>query len=277
MAEAERVSLLARKRAEQVVGELRTIRAGRTQRDRLRIARILSDAHLRMGRGRHLTEWLPRNADPPKEVSLASGVTLLVRRADAIALYEQFGLDLYGFPLPGDAEPHTILDLGANVGFAAVALSRRYPRARLVCAEPVPETRCLLEANLQANAVPATVFGLAIMAHRGWYARRPWHFPGGDEVVAAVDGELEGVPLVELLDRAELDSVDLMKVDIEGAERSLFAAAPDWAGRVRTLVAELHDGFTTEQAEEMLVLAGYRPVKLPSGLAHHALVCFTQA
>ena len=43
-----------------------------------------------------------------------------------------------------------------------------------------------------------------------------------------------------MLDRAGLDEVDLLKLDIEGGEAAVLGAWPSWSRRVRCLVAELH-------------------------------------
>ena len=40
-----------------------------------------------------------------------------------------------------------------------------------------------------------------------------------------------------------LDFVDLLKVDIEGAEREVFASPAAWIERVGVIIIELHDRF----------------------------------
>jgi len=249
---------------EQLRAELGTVRAGAGGRDRARIARILAHAHLRLGRGRHALGWLPQRADPPRPVRLRSGQSVLARRADAIVLYEHFGLDVYGVPL-ARRPVRTVLDLGANVGYATLALTRRYPDARFVCVEPDAETRRLLSTNLELNGINAAILGVAVVGTPGRYAIRPSHFPASHQVTARQDGDIEGITLTALLDRAGLEYVDLMKIDIEGAERAVFEHACDWCMRVGALVGELHDGLGPSQAEELLLPHGYVRVPLPPG------------
>ena len=43
-----------------------------------------------------------------------------------------------------------------------------------------------------------------------------------------------------LLDRMGLNHVDVLKIDIEGAERGVFAMRGDWWRKIRVIVAELH-------------------------------------
>ena len=59
----------------------------------------------------------------------------------------------------------------------------------------------------------------------------------------ADDGSLEVPTLTisSILDRAELPEVDLIKLDIEGGEKSVLESLPAWGHRVRCIVAELHE------------------------------------
>lgn len=91
----------------------------------------------------------------------------------------------------------------------------------------------------------------------------PSHFPASNQVAADRGGDVEGITLAALLDRAGLDQVDLMKIDVEGAEREVFEHAGEWCARVGALVGELHDGFEQSQAEELLSPHGYVRVELP--------------
>jgi len=262
-------------RLEQVKTELRTVRAGESLGDRIRILDMMAHGHLRVGRVRHLLEWLPRRRDEPREVKLRAGWTVIARRGDGIPLYEQFGLDAYC----ADLRPpvRTVLDLGANVGFATLRFARRYPHARLVCVEPDSTARELLANNLARNGVEAQIFGVAVVGTPGSYRMSAAGHPGGNQVTASRSGAVEGIMLPALLDRAGLEQVDFMKVDIEGAERHLFLSARDWAGRVRALIAELHDEPTPADVESQLGAHGYRRLPLPGRLGFNDLVYFERA
>jgi hypothetical protein len=39
----------------------------------------------------------------------------------------------------------------------------------------------------------------------------------------------------------QLESIDILKIDIEGAEKEVFADSTAWLGRVRAIIIELHD------------------------------------
>jgi hypothetical protein len=55
---------------------------------------------------------------------------------------------------------------------------------------------------------------------------------------------LSSVTIPELLARIPSGRINLLKIDIEGAERELFQAnAGEWLSKVDVLVIELHDRF----------------------------------
>lgn len=240
---------------------------GARGRDQWRIAWILSYAHLRLGRGRAVLGWIPAGSDEPRELRLRSGVRLLARRRDAVPLYEQFGLDAYGVALPFVVT--TVVDLGANVGFATVALAAHHPGARFVCVEPEAESRALLASNLALNGVQAEVVGAAVSGSAGGrFAISHGRAPGSDSVVAATGGAVEGLTVASLLDRAGWGDVDLMKIDVEGAEWGVFSDAAAWAGRVRAIIGELHpvSNASAARADGLLAPHGFRRVALPVGI-----------
>ena len=56
------------------------------------------------------------------------------------------------------------------------------------------------------------------------------------------------LPLEKILEQCNaLPVIDLLKVDIEGAEREVFKASAPWIRRVRYIVLEVHPPYTTEE------------------------------
>jgi len=51
------------------------------------------------------------------------------------------------------------------------------------------------------------------------------------------------VTIPGLMSQYGLTRIDLLKLDIEGAEKELFAAASDWIDKVDAIAIELHDRF----------------------------------
>lgn len=51
------------------------------------------------------------------------------------------------------------------------------------------------------------------------------------------------ITMEEILRRADNNFIDLLKIDIEGAERQVFSGGAEWLQRVGLIIIELHDRF----------------------------------
>ena len=144
----------------------------------------------------------------------------------------------------------SIVDCGANVGYSALYLVRRFPHARLVAIEPDPANVALCRANVSSfgdrvSVVEAAVWprmsdGLAL--DRGQDGKsQPWAFRVR-ESSAEQSSEVTAVTIADVMLRFEFASIDILKIDIEGSENELFQGHEhDWLGQVKNLAIELHD------------------------------------
>lgn len=143
----------------------------------------------------------------------------------------------------------TIVDAGANIGTASVFLLNAYPHATVIALEPDPGNFEVLARNLSYYGPRAIAVRQALWHRAESLTLDRGHFRDGGEwtfqVRPATAGEaveVEGATFSDLSRRFKLQTVDILKVDIEGAEREVFAQAPpeSWKA-VRTLAVELHD------------------------------------
>jgi FkbM family methyltransferase len=147
------------------------------------------------------------------------------------------------YRLPTDDGPvRTIVDLGSHVGVSVLWFRAQYPDAEIVAVEPHPETFRRLQANvghlprvhLVQAAVGSTDGPRALFASDESWAASLLPQPALDRVGQVTCRRLDGL-LVEL----GLESIDVLKVDIEGAEHEVLSTFAGLA-RVRTLVCEYH-------------------------------------
>lgn len=137
-----------------------------------------------------------------------------------------------------------ILDGGANVGLASLYWKRHYPQARITAFEADPAIAAALRENLQANgAGDVEVVEAALWTEHGRLAFRAEGADSG--AVAALPGapagrELE-VAAVRLRDLLAEGPVDLLKLDVEGAEGPLLRDCAGALGNVRAILAEIHE------------------------------------
>ena len=175
-------------------------------------------------------------------------VTLRWRGTDGFTFDEVFGDEVYREAVQVAGPCRTIVDLGANVGLASIYLLAANPHSRVLAVEPAQENWELLEQNL----APLTSQGRAKVARAAvWDADRDLTgFLPGPKIYssftvtegAGSDGApaVQGRTLPSLLGDAGFDEVDLLKVDIEGAEVPLLRTAAAWLHRIRTLAIEFH-------------------------------------
>jgi FkbM family methyltransferase len=175
---------------------------------------------------------------------------------DIFVLHEVFGSRCYDLPFES-SRLRMVVDLGANIGLTTLYLASRAPEARFICVEPVPSNADLLRRNL-APVRNAIVVQAAVTNKVGTVAfdntRPAW---GGS---ISRDGPLrvEAISIEELLARyAPEGMIDLLKIDIEGAEAEVFSGPMVWLDRVACIVAELHPPFSLEQFRRLVTARGF--------------------
>jgi FkbM family methyltransferase len=173
-------------------------------------------------------------------------VHIRVRTTDASIYREILLCGEYGnFDLP--FTPRTIVDAGANIGMASIYYAHRYPQARIISIEAEASNFDMLCRN--AAAYPSiTPIHVALWDRDGFInVREPDPATGAFGKWGFVTSEAPGIQvraitMRTLMAERGIASIDLLKVDIEGAEKEVFESC-DWMGHVRALVVELHDRF----------------------------------
>ncbi len=182
--------------------------------------------------------------------------------ADAFIHSEVFERQYYRLPLA--RAPETILDLGANIALSTIFLARLYPNSRIACVEPVAENLRLLRRNLELNGVTADVIAAAVGPTDGIVtmqrsARDYAHHVADEASPPGSLFEVAGISMPTILRRLGWSRVGLLKMDIEGHERRLFAPACDcdWLRQVDTLCLEYHHHFAEEELSRLAERFGF--------------------
>lgn len=142
-----------------------------------------------------------------------------------------------------------IVDCGANVGYASAYLLSRFPDAQLVAIEPDPANFAILAQNLAPYGQRATARQAAVWSAPGALAFAAEPFRDGREwsrhVRAVQPQEAASVTAVDLatvLAETGQTRIDILKIDIEGAEVEVFSRNYErWLAATETLLIELHD------------------------------------
>jgi FkbM family methyltransferase len=140
----------------------------------------------------------------------------------------------------------TILDLGANIGMASVYFNRLFPSAEIACVEPSPQNLPILKDVLALNQIRCRVFDVAIGSEEGeidlYLAPNP-----ADNSSAPSSNHLEVVRVPQMsvpqvMQQMGWDRIDLLKLDVEGAEKFVLTENNSWLQNVRHIVGESHVG-----------------------------------
>lgn len=148
---------------------------------------------------------------------------------------EIFCEDCYGVHrLPRKAR---VIDGGANVGAFTLRVLWARPEAHVVAVEPSPENLHYLRQNLACRLAVGRVDVVpkALTAEYG-KVHMIGQWSDAQRIHASEGVIVDAVPLGRFLER----DVDLVKLDIEGAEMEVLAACGEALRRVARLVVEYH-------------------------------------
>ncbi|RLQ22215.1 FkbM family methyltransferase [Seongchinamella sediminis] len=144
----------------------------------------------------------------------------------------------------------TIIDAGANIGLAAIFFANEYPDAKIIAVEPEAKNFELLLSNIkyypQIIAIRAAL----------WHCLEPIEIfdPGAgswafvtkhSDDPQALDqtslGSVPGITVDAIIKEHDISHVDILKIDIEGAEKEVLSATEAWLPMVDTMIVELHE------------------------------------
>lgn len=153
----------------------------------------------------------------------------------------------YDTPL---SSPQCMLDAGANIGLASVYFANRFPDARIVAVEPESNNFEMLRLNTQRYPNIQTVRA-AVWSHAGRLKLensddKSWAFrftQSADETASDAGSDSVVAIDIDRLAQTYNDShpFEFLKVDIEGAEKEVFAAGGQWLEDARCIVVECHE------------------------------------
>ncbi len=184
----------------------------------------------------------------PKEVSvrhpgIRNPVQIRLRTTDEsvykqVLLRSEYAADLR-------FAPKVIVDGGANIGVTSIFFAHRYPDAKIIAVEPEPSNYAVLVRNVRPY-LAITPFHAALWNRDGKISiaqPNPGSAGGGEVGFITREGggvEVRAITMRTLMREVGISTIDLAKIDIEGAEQEVFEDSR-WLAGVRCLMIELHD------------------------------------
>lgn len=149
-----------------------------------------------------------------------------------------FTSDIYGFK--PDKDNPVILDCGAHIGLASIYFATKYPNSSIHAFEADPVIARMLTENINS-------FGLGMVnvhPQAVWIDEEGVCFnKSGDDSGFISDEEprnLEKVSSIRLKQIIENQHVDLLKLDIEGAEYDVIKDCDEALANVKNIIIEVH-------------------------------------
>lgn len=136
-----------------------------------------------------------------------------------------------------------IFDLGANVGYTVTDLAIRYPGARIIAVEMDEENFRIASQNILPFGSRCTLLHAAVWTDDGEVSyekegrRDAFHISGTGE---GGMNKVQSRSLRSIFKQFQIENIDYLKMDIEGAERNVMEKASEWAHQVRIMNIETH-------------------------------------
>ncbi len=189
------------------------------------------------------------NENTPLKVIDMNGIPFSFRDIlfDLDTMRQIFVNEEYRLPIK-NFQPKLILDCGSNIGCSAVYFALKYPNAQIYCVEPQKDNFTLLQKNTQyypnIHLVKSALWGKETFIRVQEEGRHPTDYMTF-ETTADDPAAFKTITVAKLLKDSGFNEIDLLKIDIEGAEKEVFGAphADRWLSKVKVLAIELHDRF----------------------------------
>jgi FkbM family methyltransferase len=145
-----------------------------------------------------------------------------------------------------------IVDAGGYIGTAAIVLAKAFPSATVVTLEPSIENFAVLQRNVSPFANIVAINKALHSRHCQMRLFDRWTGPWGVSMYETADANCpdpvfhhvtETLTISSLLTQFGKVGIDILKLDIEGAEIEVFESSASWIGRTRVMSVELHERF----------------------------------
>ena len=166
----------------------------------------------------------------------------LRRKSSDFFVFEEIFIE-ERYKLSTHQEIKYIVDAGANIGLAALYFTKLFPSAKIICIEPEASNFEILKKN-------TINYPNIIRYHAGLWNKKcflkiinaedaSWAFIV--EETPTKKNNLFAIAMEDILLENPTETIDLIKIDIEGSEKEVFEKNIEWIAKTRNLIVELHE------------------------------------
>jgi len=149
-----------------------------------------------------------------------------------------------------ETQPEVIVDAGANIGLASIYFANKYPSARIIAIEPEHSNFEILKENIAhyTNIVPiqAALWNKNEEINLVDPGLGKWGFMTEmKNSLESLQGNtchtVAAMTIDKIMKDFNIEKIDILKIDIEGAEKEVFNDTSSWIEKVDSLIVELHE------------------------------------
>jgi FkbM family methyltransferase len=154
-------------------------------------------------------------------------------------------------------EPKIIIDAGANIGLITVYFANKYPNATIVAIEPEESNYEMLVKNTKnysnVKTIKAALFDkigkIDLLdvgcGNIGFMTEMNNNYQQIKINSINKINVVDSITINKILEDYDLSEIDILKMDIEGAEKEVFSNASEWICKVKSIIIELHERIKT--------------------------------
>jgi FkbM family methyltransferase len=137
--------------------------------------------------------------------------------------------------------------LGAYIGLSALYFRTHFPDALIICVEPSPDNFAVLTKNLAPYTNIVTINAGVWGRNTALSIYEVFDGHWGTRITNKKKGKVRSITMNQIAEICGIlqgsPRIDLLKMDIEGSERSVFTHNTEWIDLVDCCAVELHDRF----------------------------------
>jgi len=190
----------------------------------------------------------------------------LKKKSSDIKVFQQILIEeeykiIIDFFQKNNFSPVTIVDAGANIGLTSMYFTAYFPELNIIALEPSQKnfqrlTHNILKNNLSnVTCVPKGIWGYSSNL-TSVKDSKDWSFRLTERSDSSRSEVCEVLSVLDIIKRFDLKLIDFFKIDIEGAEASVFSekANLSWLNRVKVIAIEIHAEFASKDCIENILL-----------------------
>ncbi len=185
----------------------------------------------------------------PMQVTIPGFPSLWIRpkTTDIMMAIDVLGHHEYHFPI--NKTPQLIVDAGANIGVASIFFRSQFSSATILAIEPDPSNFEILKQNVADDSLCIPIQSAVWNRDASLVLD---HSQDAECAVMTVEQssktlmkqEVSTITIPEIIETHGV--IDILKLDIEGAEYYLFdPQAQEWLTHVNVIMIELHDRYVS--------------------------------